>query len=60
MIEWLKHRDETWSYSLRDYDLYLAMKKEIGGKGPNDSTLRHIYESCTSPKYVSETRGTAA
>lgn len=45
---WLKHRQENYHYSLKDYEFYLELSKEISSKGPNDSTLRRLYESCTA------------
>ena len=56
MSRWLQHREENYAYTLKDYDLYIEAKTEINGKGPNDSTLRHIYESCTAPEYTSTNR----
>lgn len=47
MLTWLKHRDAEYHYSLKDYELYQEFMKR-SGKGSNDSTLRRLYDSCTS------------
>jgi len=48
MRRWIKHREETYHYSIRDYEYYLEWSRLVDAKGPNDSTLRRLYDSCTS------------
>jgi hypothetical protein len=51
LSRWLKHREESCHYSLKDYEFYLEFSKEMNGKGPNDSTLRRLYDFCTAELY---------
>jgi hypothetical protein len=54
MKDWLEYRSENYHYSLTDYDFYLKFCKAVDGKGPNDSTLRRLYESCTAETIYSD------
>lgn len=55
MDRWLKHREENYHYSIKDYEFYMEWSRLMNAKGPNDLTLRRLYDSCTSD--ISEFRG---
>ena len=54
---WLDHRQENYHYDLRDYEYLKEFAAISNGNGPNDLTLRRLYESCTADIYSSEIRG---
>jgi len=48
LTRWIKHREETYHYSIKDYEMYMEWSRLVNAKGPNDLTLKRLYDSCTA------------